>query len=138
MDQNLDIIKRGYEAFGRGDLDALLSLFDENINWVTPGPPELPTAGTRRGRQDVARFFQTLNELFEFEQFTPREFTVQGDRVIVTGDEVARVRGSSEPFSLQWAHVFELRNGLVVSFREFFDTFAAVAALRAAGVPARV
>src|SRR5919109_4932977 len=125
QNQNLDIIRRGYEAFGRGDLDALLSLFDENIDWVTPGPPELPTAGTRRGRQEVAGFFRTLNEVFEIEQFTPREFMVQGDRVIVTGDEVARVRGSSTPFNVQWAHAFELRNGLVVSFREYFDTFAA-------------
>ena len=44
-EENLDVIRRGYEAFGRGDINALLESFDEQINWVTPGPPELATSG---------------------------------------------------------------------------------------------
>ena len=127
---NVDLVRRGYEAFGRGDLDALLGLFDENIEWNTPGPPELPTAGHRRGRQEIARFFQTLNDVFQIDQFTPRQFIAQDDRVVVTGDEVARARSTGKVVNVEWAHVFEIRNGLVVTFNEYFDTSAAVAALQ--------
>jgi ketosteroid isomerase-like protein len=127
---NVEIVRRGYEAFGRGDLAALMSIFAEDITWVTPGPPELPTAGRRRGHQEVAGFFQTLNMHFEVEQFTPRQFIAEANRVVVTGDEVARSRRSGKVITIEWCHVFELREGMVVAFNEYFDTWAAVDAMR--------
>ena len=55
--QNLEVVRRGYDAFGHGDIETLLSLFDEQIEWVTPGPAELKTSGRRTGRQAVGEFF---------------------------------------------------------------------------------
>jgi uncharacterized protein len=131
QNSNVDIVRRGYEAFGRGDLDTLMTLFAEDISWVTPGPPEqLPTAGIRRGPQQVADFFQTLNTHFEVQQFTPRDFIAEGNKVVVIGDEVARSRKTGRPINLAWCHVFEMRDGKVATFNEYFDTFAAVDALR--------
>lgn len=130
--KNVDIVRRGYEAFGRGDLDTLLSLFDENIDWVTPGPPELPTAGHRRGRQEVAGFFKTLNDVFQVDRFEPKEFIEQGDRVVALGDETVRVRSTGRTVEFAWAHVFEVRDGKIVRFHEYGDTAPAVAELRAA------
>src|SRR5687768_1213752 len=51
--ENVDVVKQGYEAFGRGDIPGLLMQLDANVTWVTPGPSELPTAGDRRGHQGV-------------------------------------------------------------------------------------
>lgn len=130
--KNVDIVRRGYEAFGRGDMDALLSLFDENIDWITPGPPDLPTAGHRRGRLEVAGFFKALNDAFEIQRFEPKEFIEQGDRVVVLGEETVRVRSTGRAVEFIWAHVFEVRDGKVVSFHEYGDTEPAVAELRAA------
>jgi len=127
---NVEVVRRGYEAFGRGDLEALMSLFAEDISWVTPGPAELPTSGRRRGRQEVAGFFQTLNAHFEVDQFTPRQFIAEGDKVVVTGDEHARSRLTGRVLTLEWCHIFELREGMVVAFTEYFDTWAAMDAMR--------
>ena len=137
QESNIDVVTRGYAAFGRGDLEALLRIFDENIEWVTPGPPELPTSGIRRGHKEVAQFFQTLSEHFQVEQFLPREFISEGDRVVVTGDEVARLRSTGKVINVKWAHVFGMKDGLVVTFQEYFDTCAAVEALREAAASAR-
>jgi ketosteroid isomerase-like protein len=130
--QNVELVQQGYEAFGRGDIEGLLSLFDDNIEWVTPGPPDLPTAGTRRGRQEIAQFFQTLNDLFEIQRFEPKTFVAQGDRVVVLGDDTARLRATGKVLTESWAHVFVLRNGKVTSFQEYLDTAATVAEIRAA------
>lgn len=127
---NVEVVRRGYEAFGRGDLDAMMSLFAEDITWTTPGPPELPTAGRRRGHREVAGFFQTLNTHFEIHQFTPHRFIADGDTVVVTGDEQARSRRTGRPVTVEWCHVFELRDGKVVAFSEYFDTWAAVESMR--------
>lgn len=129
---NLDVIRRGYDAFGRGDINALLELFDDQIHWVTPGPPELATSGKRTGRQAVAEFFASVNEVFDIQRFEPKEFIAQGDRIVVLGDETARVRATDKMLDLDWVHVFTMRNGKVIAFQEFFDTAAVVAALSAA------
>jgi ketosteroid isomerase-like protein len=137
--QNLEIIRRGYDAFGHGDIDTLLGLFDERIEWVTPGPADLPTSGRRTGRQEVAQFFGTVNDLFEIHRFEPKQMIAQGDRVVVLGEESATVKATGKVLDNSWAHVFTLRDGLVVAFQEYLDTAATVAELRAAkaGVTAK-
>jgi len=130
--QNVDIVRRGYEAFGHGDLDAMMKLFDENIEWISPGPAELPTAGTRRGLQQVAEFFKSVNEVFEIQRFEPNAFIAQGDRVIVLGTETSRIKATDRVLDLDWAHAFTLRDGLVVAFHEYIDTAAVAAELQAA------
>lgn len=131
-EQNLDIVKRGYEAFGRGDIDTLLSLLDEQVEWRTPGPPALPTAGTRRGRQQVAQFFASLNQLVDVQHFEARTFIAEGDRVVVLGVDTAAVRATGTVITEPWAHVFTIRNGRIAAFEEYLDTSAVVAELRAA------
>jgi ketosteroid isomerase-like protein len=131
-EDNLDVIRRGYDAFGRGDINTLLESFDEQVSWVTPGPPELATSGRRTGRQEVAEFFVSVNELFDIQRFEPKDFLAQGDRVVVVGSETARARSTGNVIEVDWVHVFTMRNGKVVAFQEFFDTAAVVAALSAA------
>jgi uncharacterized protein len=131
-EDNVDVIRRGYDAFGRGDIPGLLASFDEQILWVTPGPPELATSGRRTGHQAVAEFFGSVNQVFDIQRFEPREFIAQGDRIVVLGSETARVRASGKTLELDWVHSFTMRNGKVVAFQEFFDTAAVVAAMSAA------
>jgi len=37
MPGNAAIVRRGYEAFNRGDLTTLPELFGDNVSWHTPG-----------------------------------------------------------------------------------------------------
>ena len=127
--QNLDVVRRGYEAFGRGDIEGLLSLLADDVTWVTPGPSDLPTAGERRGRNQVGEFFRTINELVEFDAFDPQTFLAQGDRVVVLGTDAITVKASGEPLQESWAHAFSLKDGKIVAFQEYLDTAAFVAAL---------
>ena len=71
---NLAIVRRGYEAFGRGDIEGLVSLMDNDIEWVSPGRSDLPTAGRRQGHQQVREFFASVNELYDFQSFEPQTF----------------------------------------------------------------
>lgn len=130
--QNIDVVRRGYEAFGKGDVDALLALFAEDIEWTSPGPPELVTAGRRRGRQQVAEFFQAVNEMYDVESFEPTTFLADGDRVVVLGMEVARFKPTGARISGDWAHVFTVENGRIVRFQEYLDASAVVTELHAA------
>jgi ketosteroid isomerase-like protein len=38
---NEDLIRRGYDAFSRGDMDTLLELYHPDIVWHAPGRSQL-------------------------------------------------------------------------------------------------
>src|SRR5918998_2615017 len=129
---NADVVQRGYEAFGRGDIPALLNLLTEDVEWTLQGPSVIPFAGTRYGREGVAEFFSSVGETIEFEQFEPREFVAQGDTVAVLGYERSRVKATGRTFEQEWAHVYTLRNGKIAKGRFIDDTAAQAAAFNAA------
>ena len=130
--QNIEIVKRGYEAFGRGDINGLLALCAENVEWVSPGPSELPTAGIRRGREQVAQFFGAVDQVFEIQRFEPMQFVAQGEQVVVLGKDTAKVRATGKVLTEAWAHAFTIRDGKIAAFREYIDTSEVVAELGAA------
>jgi ketosteroid isomerase-like protein len=37
VNHNIEMTKKGYAAFGAGDLDAALSIFDDSAEWTTHG-----------------------------------------------------------------------------------------------------
>ena len=51
--QDVKVIRSGYEAFNRKDIAAVLELYDPRIEWIEPGGGRSP-AGTYRGPQNVA------------------------------------------------------------------------------------
>jgi ketosteroid isomerase-like protein len=102
---NAEVIRHAYEAFGRGDVVAVLDLLIDDVDWALQGPSVIPWAGPGRGREAVAEFFSLLGENLEFERFEPRAFVAQGDTVVVLGDERSLVKPTGRAFEQEWAHV---------------------------------
>jgi len=126
--ENINLVRQSYEAFKRGDLEALLNLYAEDIVWEIPGPSSVPTSGTRRGRDQVKQFFAQLGELLEAQSFEPQEYIAQGNQVVVLGEYTWRVKSTGRTFSSRWAHVSTLGNGKITRLREYTDTAAAAEA----------
>lgn len=55
---NVAIIKRYYDAYGKGDIATVRQIFAPNITWTIPG--HHPLSGTKRGVDEVLAFFQQL------------------------------------------------------------------------------
>ena len=112
---NVMRLRRGYEAFGKGDLAALDDLFAEDIRWTIPGRGQL--AGTYQGRQAVYAMFGRLLELTEGSfRVEPRKvFADATDAVVVVTSTAHRGERSVEVLNV---HVSRLRDGQVVEFRE--------------------
>ena len=127
--ENVALLRGAYEAFQRGDIDAVMKAFDPNIEWYSPGPADLPTAGKRRGQAAVSEFFAALDNMVEIQRFEPKEFFDVGDTVVVLGEDTSRVKATGRMIEGEWAHVCTVRNGKMIRFREYADMSPLVAAL---------
>jgi ketosteroid isomerase-like protein len=133
MSDNSKLIRALYDAFGRGDVKAILDNLDPSIEWVSNGDGKvIPWGGKRAGVMGAASFFQSLADNLEFEIFEPHQFFDSGDTVTVLGRTRARVKkGGAGIFDCEWAHIFTLRNGKLIRFQEFYDTAAIIDAIAA-------
>jgi len=124
--QNTKVVQDAYAAFGRADIPTLLSYMSEDILWkpVTGAAAYVPFAGERRGKAAVAEFFKKVAESEDFEQFEPREFVAQGDKVVALGHYRAKSRTTGRTFDSDFVMVFTLQGGKVTAFQEFTDSAA--------------
>ena len=135
--ENVELVKQGYAAFGSGDIEKLLSMYAEDIEWTIPSIEGAPFGGTLRGRGQVAKFFASLSEAEDIQEFTQEDYIAQNDRVVVTGRSKAVVKASGRTLELEYVHLFTISGGKVQRFVEYFDTAAAAEAYRqAAGADA--
>jgi uncharacterized protein len=58
---NVTLIRDGYTAFGKGDMDALGKLFTDDVVWHTAGTS--PIAGEHKGKEATFNYFGQLAEL---------------------------------------------------------------------------
>jgi ketosteroid isomerase-like protein len=83
-----ELVKRCYEAFGRGDIPGLLEVLADDIKWHVAGRSAV--AGDYEGHQGVIDFFTKLMELsggtFQVEV---HDFTASDDHVVVLTHETA-------------------------------------------------
>lgn len=129
--KNVRLIKQCYEAFLSGDADQLLKHMAKDIEWELPEVDGIAFSGKRHGREAVAEFFQTVSQLQELREFSPKEFTAQDDRVVVTGHYEWTVKATGEQFGTDWCHVFHIAKGEIVQFSEFTDTLRVALAYQA-------
>ena len=109
---NKEAIERGYAAFASGDIEAVMSLFDDNIEWVQPG--QSAVSGTFHGKAEVMEHLGRLAE---------KTLTVKLNQLIAEGDTVvALTEVTAGGETGQDADVFTLRNGKTVRAQVHGDT----------------
>jgi ketosteroid isomerase-like protein len=109
---NKEAIERGYAAFASGDIEAVMSLFDDDIEWVQPG--QSAVSGTFHGKAEVMEHLGRLAE---------KTLTVKLNQLIAEGDTVvALTEVTAGGETGQDADVFTLRNGKTVRAQVHGDT----------------
>jgi ketosteroid isomerase-like protein len=120
-EENVQIVKDWFAAMG-SDMQRLLALSDENIEWIIPGE-NWPLAGTHRGHAGLADLLQKASQL-ETEFPEPPEYVAQGDRVLVVGYATGRIKATNKTFEDDWIFAITVRNGKLTNIREYIDTQA--------------
>jgi ketosteroid isomerase-like protein len=120
-EQNIAFVRGLYEAFGRGDVPAVLAGFDENIEWNEA--EGMPYGGQYHGPDAVAEnVFGPITSDFDDFDVAPEEILADGDRVVVLLTYTGTAKETGKELRMPAAHSWLIRDGKVKSFRQLADS----------------
>lgn len=127
---HVPLVQSLYAAFARRDIPAILAVLSPDVEWTEPDNPFNPSGGTRRGHAGFLEWARIGNDAEEVLSLEPRQFLAGDNSVAVIGHTRCRVRRSGRTYDTDFVHVITFRQGQIVRFQEFFDTWAAGEAFR--------
>jgi uncharacterized protein len=131
--QNLEIVRRGLDAWSRGDLDATLALMNPELEWRTTGL--FPgVALVYHGHEGYARFWNDFRALWDDIEIVPERLLDHGESVVVFGRFEARGR-EGITVGREMGMVFTIRDGLAVRIEAYPSGQQALEALGAGNRP---
>jgi uncharacterized protein len=118
---NEELLRKGYEAFANGDMEALDALFADDVVWHTPG--DNPLSGDYHGKQEVFGLFAKLAELADTFEQEIHDVLANDEH----GVALIKVRASRGDRTMEQnaVHVWHLADGKVHEYWLFTDDQAA-------------
>jgi ketosteroid isomerase-like protein len=109
---DVELLESLYDAFNRGDLDALMEAFAPDAQQVVSVMGQ-----TNRGRDEIRRAFEEYFELVEAHRTDALEYIEVGDRLVVPVRLHGRLRHTGitgDMIPTEMVHAFAFRDGQVV------------------------
>lgn len=129
VSENITATKKLFEAFGAGNVPAIVELLNDDIVIEFYGPEKIiPYAGRYHGKNKARDFFETVLSSVDIHVFEPEEFIGDGNKVVVTGHLHLTARSTGRAIKSDFVHVITMENHKWSRFRDFMDTSAAVSA----------
>ena len=108
--ENLEIVRRGIDAFNEGGVDGIIPLLQADFEATTP-PNLASEPDTYRGPDGVRRWFDSFYEVMDEIRWDAHDFHEVGDRVVVEFTLRARGKTTGLDFGQDAVMVWELRDG---------------------------
>ena len=125
MGGNASVVRGAYDAFGRGDIGAVIDLLADDVDWVSPAT--LPQGGHFHGKAGVGEFFQGVGGAWSALSLDIESVSEAGDDLVVGVLQASGTRQDGSRDGYGATHVFTVRDDKIVRFREFTDLDKSIA-----------
>ena len=133
-EENVEIVRRVYESSAHHDAEAVLSLYDPEVEWDVSHHPMGQTfeaRGSRHGHEGLRTWFRDWYEAFEDFEHHLVELIDADEHVVSVGTDAGRGRESGVEVDRPIAGVWTIRDGKIVRVAWFATREEA---LKAAGL----
>jgi uncharacterized protein len=113
--RQLDIARRGIEAYNRGDLETLFELATDDVEFLVPDT--MANSGTYVGAEGFQAMIGQWDEAWDEFRVEIEEMIEEGDVVIVSVAQYGRGRGSGIGTQMGAAHLMRFRDGRLSRWR---------------------
>lgn len=115
-----------FEDVVRGDIHNLGAKLDDDIDWIFHAPVAIfPCAGALRGRRAVLASMMDLARDYQIERQVLETVVADKDRSAALTDVALTQRATGRMVRLRVAHIHRFRDGKLVEYRGFTDSFDA-------------
>jgi len=119
----LEVIRRAYEARGKGDLDGLMAAFHQDAVFTLMGDRKaLEVTGSAHGHDHVREALRDFISTFDFVDRQILSEVVEGDRAAVHSCIVVRYGPTKATWSADVLDLFTFKDGKIIELIEFADT----------------
>jgi ketosteroid isomerase-like protein len=112
--ENVEIVRRGFEAWEQGDLEANLRLVDEDVVCCRVAP--LIDPKTYHGLEGYLEFASEWMEPYEDLELHPNEYIDAGDKVVVEVAQEGHLAGSDQPMKGTFWFLMTVHDGKLIRF----------------------
>src|SRR3954454_19856174 len=96
MSENSDALKRGYDGFNSGDIDAVAEILSDDVRWEGPNTDGVPMSGVSEGKDQVLQSLGRIQEDWESFSVSPDEMIEQGETIVVLSHLDGRTQSGSD------------------------------------------
>jgi len=121
--ENLTLVESVYDAFGRGDIPAVLAAMSPDFRWVpaehSPYDRGMPYIGPNEVLQHV--FLRLGADWDNFAVLSDRLIDA-GDTIVMEGRYSGTYKTTGRKTNAQVVHIWVVREGKLSEFRQYTDT----------------
>lgn len=118
-EENVAVMQRAYDAFNKGDIEALNEAFDESCVWHAPGRTSI--AGDYEGRDATFAYLGGLGEKTDGTFRANLRQLVAGEEGLVVGVQRSNAERDGNSLDVANCIVFQLEDGRITEVWEHFD-----------------
>jgi uncharacterized protein len=123
MDPKIESVQAVYEAFGRGDVAAILDQVTDDVDWASEPESDIaPWHGIHHGKAELPHFFAALGETVDVTEFTPLAFASSDTDVMVVIRFGMTVRSNGNAGAMDLHHWWRFAGDKICWYRGTEDT----------------
>ncbi|GAB4372514.1 MAG: hypothetical protein Kow0042_15870 [Calditrichia bacterium] len=121
---NVEILKKGYQHFAEGHVEAVLEIFDPAIVWnECSGFPFIEGDGIFTGHNAIVQgVFSKIPEYYDGFNIEIDELLPSGDRVTMVGHYTGTWKATGKKFRANATHIWTFKDGKATHFFQAVDT----------------
>lgn len=112
------VVDKMFSAFRDGDVEKLVETVSDDTEWIYHGTHIIPK-GTFGKKEGVRKFFTNIFERTEMIKFDIQQYIIDGNIVVVLGQEHQRVKHSGRELKQKWVQIYTVENDLIIKMEEF-------------------
>ncbi len=112
------VVDKMFTAFGKGDVEGFVGTVSDDTVWIYHGTQIIPK-GRFIGKDGVRNFIGNILNNTEVISFEPLEYIVEGNKVVVIGQEHQKVKRSGRELKQKWVQIYTVENDLITKMEEF-------------------
>lgn len=112
------VVEDMFAAFGNGDVEGFVATVSDDTKWIYHGTQIIPK-GTFEKKEGVRAFFSNILTNTEVIAFEPQQYIVEGNMVVVLGQEHQRVKRSGRELKQKWVQIYTVEDDLITRMEEF-------------------